>query len=161
MEVAVPLSEEENRLLEQMERALAAEDPKLASAMRGRTVARAAKLRTAAAGVVFLAGVALLMGGAMARLTWLSIAGFVVMLASAVVGLNAWRGRRASAASAPQPPHHPHGQDGAAGFTVIEGGKRSRSHRPRRQTASRPRRNGTFMQRMEQRWHERRDQGGL
>ena len=34
-EVEVPLSENEQRLLEQMERALYAEDPKFASAMRG------------------------------------------------------------------------------------------------------------------------------
>src|SRR4051794_41840766 len=34
-EVDVPLSENEQRLLEQMERALYAEDPKWASAMRG------------------------------------------------------------------------------------------------------------------------------
>ena len=33
----MPLSEREQRLLDQIERALQAEDPKLASALRGRT----------------------------------------------------------------------------------------------------------------------------
>ena len=37
----MPLSEEELRLLEQMERALVEEDPKFASTLRGTTFARA------------------------------------------------------------------------------------------------------------------------
>ena len=62
----MPLSEEELRLLEQMEQALAQEDPKFASALRGSTLARNARMRTIAAGGVFVVGMALLLGGAMA-----------------------------------------------------------------------------------------------
>ena len=51
----MPLSEEELRLLEQMEQALAQEDPKFASTLRGSTLERAARMRTIAAGVVFVA----------------------------------------------------------------------------------------------------------
>ena len=39
----MPLSEEELRLLEQMERALVEEDPKLASTLRGTTMRRHAR----------------------------------------------------------------------------------------------------------------------
>ena len=154
----MPLSEEELRLLEQMERALAAEDPKFVSALQGRTLRRVARMRTIAAGVVFVGGVALLMGGAMARMTWLGIVGFLVMLGSATIGLAAWRGHRVSdAGSTPHPgsvdDDHPHR------FEVLEGGRAGKPHRPRRQP--RVRRHGTFMQRLEQRWQHRREQGGF
>jgi len=53
----VPLSEEELRALEQMERALVQEDPKLASTLRGTNLRRAAQRRAILAGVCFVAGV--------------------------------------------------------------------------------------------------------
>lgn len=155
----MPLSEEELRLLEQMERALAAEDPKFVSALQGRTLRRMARMRIAAAAVAFVGGVALLMGGAMAQLTWLGIVGFLVMLASATIGLASWRGQRVP----DEPPARPGSDDlfdfddHPHRFEVIEGG---RSHRPKRPRQQRARRQGTFMQRLEQRWQHRRDQGG-
>ena len=87
----MPLSEHEQRLLEQMERALYAEDPKFATALEG-TGLRARTRRTvylAAAG--FVVGVALLMGGMVTKFWWVGVAGFVVMLGCAVVAVNAWR----------------------------------------------------------------------
>ena len=57
----MPLSEEELRLLEQMERALVEEDPKFASTLRGTTFRRAARRRAIMAGVVFAVGIAVLM----------------------------------------------------------------------------------------------------
>lgn len=87
----MPLSEEEIRLLEQMERALVQDDPKLASTLRGTTLRRNARRRVLYAGLGLLAGIAILMTGAIVRITPLGIAGFVIMLASAMVGLTAWR----------------------------------------------------------------------
>jgi hypothetical protein len=161
LEEVVPLSEEELRLLEQMERALAAEDPKFVSALQGRTLRRMARMRTVGAAVVFLAGIALLLGGAMSKMYWLAIIGFLVMLASAMTGLAAWRGHRvADERPGPLTPEavlgaddHPHR------FEVLEGGRAGKPRRPRRQP--RARRHGTFMQRLEQRWQHRRDQGGF
>jgi hypothetical protein len=161
LEEVVPLSEEELRLLEQMERALAAEDPKFVSALQGRTLRRVARMRTIAAAVVFLGGVGLLMGGAMAQMTWLGIVGFLVMLASATIGLAAWRGHRVAEEPAATTTtealfdfdDHPHR------FEVLDGGRAGKTKRPRRQP--RARRHGTFMQRLEQRWQHRRDQGGF
>jgi hypothetical protein len=156
VEDEVPLSEEENRLLAQMERALAAEDPKFVSTLRGRTLERTARLRAIAAGIVFLAGIALLMGGVIAQMTWLGIVGFLVMLGSATLGLAAWRGRHAPReAKVPDDASGVH--DSGRGFHVIDGGRLHRPHRPR---ARKPRSgHGTFMQRMEQRWQRRREQG--
>jgi hypothetical protein len=88
----VPLSEEELRALEQMERALVQEDPKLASTLRGTNLRRAAQRRAILAGVCFVAGIGVMMAGAIGRLTVVGVLGFVVMLASATVGLAAVRG---------------------------------------------------------------------
>ncbi|MCZ4500523.1 MAG: hypothetical protein JWQ74_3078 [Marmoricola sp.] len=156
----MPLSEEELRLLEQMERALAAEDPKFVSALQGRTLRRVARMRTIAAGAVFLGGVALLMVGAMSEQPIVGIVGFLVMLASAMVGLAAWRGHRVTEDRPASPDglfdfdDHPHR------FEVIDGGRSGKTKRqPRQARQRRPRKQGTFMQRMEQRWQQRRDQG--
>jgi hypothetical protein len=162
----VPLSEEELRLLEQMEQALAQEDPKFVSTLRGSSIERVARMRTFAAAGVFVLGIGMLMGGAMSQQIWLGVLGFVVMLASATLGLAAWRGRHAPA-SAPRSEDqlfdfddHPHR------FDVIEGGRSAKPRRLRRSAGKAPRRSGnripkqgTFMQRMEQRWDRRRNQG--
>jgi hypothetical protein len=167
----VPLSEEELRLLEQMEQALAQEDPKFVSTLRGSSLERVARMRTIAAAVVFVVGIGMLMGGAVAQQIWLGVLGFVVMVGSATLGLASWRGRHA-APPQQQPSNedqlfdfddHPHR------FDVIEGGRTQRSRKLRRPGGPRPARRprssgkapkqGTFMQRMEQRWERRREQG--
>ena len=150
----MPLSEEELRLLEQMERALVEEDPKFASTLRGTSLRRSARRRAILAGVVFVVGIAMLMGGVMSGNGTIGfvigIAGFVVMLGSATIALTAIRGSQHAAAAAadPRSAMHP-----SRGFTVIDGG---RSGRVRRQRVS----SGSFMERLEERWRRRRDQNG-
>jgi hypothetical protein len=152
-----------------MEQALAQEDPKFVSTLRGSTLERVARMRTVTAAVIFVVGVVMLMGGAVSRQTWLGILGFVVMLGSATVGLAAWRGRHAPAAQPPRSEDklfdfddHPHR------FDVIDGGRADRPRKlrrsgggkqPRRPRAAKAPKQGTFMQRMEQRWERRRHQG--
>jgi len=153
----VPLSEEELRMLEQMERALVEEDPKLASTMRGTTLRRAARRRAIGAGVVFLGGVAVLMGGAVSSSTVIGIVGFVIMLASATLAVAAVRSRQAGTAEAGEQSTDP---TGPGAFTLIEGGRsRSRGGRTPRQKRGRSGSSGSFMERMEQRWRRRRDNG--
>jgi len=155
----VPLSEEELRLLEQMERALVEEDPKFASTLRGTSLRRSARRRAIVAGVVFVLGIALLMGGVMSGTGppgfAIGIAGFVVMLGSATVALTAIRGSQNTTAPDPRSAMHP-----SRGFTVIEGGRTGRSRRPRR-SGSTGRTSGSFMERIEERWRRRREQGGF
>ncbi|MFT4263220.1 MAG: DUF3040 domain-containing protein [Nocardioides sp.] len=141
----MPLSDEELRLLEQMERALLQEDPKFASTLRGTNLRRAAQRRAILAGAAFIVGVALLMTGVITQLPVVSVLGFVVMLGSATFGLAAIKARQPLAEAAQQP-HASHG------FTVFDGGRSS--GRPKR-----PKKSGTFMQRMEQRWESRRRDG--
>jgi hypothetical protein len=153
----VPLSEEELRLLEQMEHALAAEDPKFASTLRGTSLRRSARRRAIAAGVVFVLGIVMLMGGVMIQSAVgfaIGIAGFVVMLASATVALTSMRGQQhATAAADPRTAMHP-----SRGFTVIDGGRAGKLGRKGRTSA---RTSGSFMERMEERWRRRREQGGF
>lgn len=160
----MPLSEEELRALEQIERAYAAEDPKFVSMLQGRTLRGSVRLRSLAAGVVFLLGVAILLGGVMAEAGTVSVVlgalGFVVMLTSAMVGLAAWRGQQAPE-EAPSTADalfdfddHPHR------FQSITGGKASKPKRqPRPRRSPKAATSGTFMQRIEQRWQRRRDRG--
>jgi len=96
----VALSEEERRLLEQMEQALAADDPKLANALRGTGARRLQRRRALLAGLGFLVGVAGLLVG-METFPLISIAGFLLMLVSALVLLASWQ-RAGDAAHAAQ-----------------------------------------------------------
>ena len=148
----MPLSEEELRLLEQMERALVQEDPKLASTLRGTTLRQSARRRAILAGIVFAVGVAVLIAGAYFTLTILGIVGFVIMLGSATMALTSLRGTTAAPTEA-RPGAEPSGR---GNFTVIEGG-RSKRRTPRLRSHS-P--SGSFMERMEERWRRRRDERG-
>jgi len=89
----VPLSEEELRLLEQMERALSEEDPKFANALRGTALRRAQRRQAVVAGVFLAGGVTLLMTGVITEVWAVGLLGFLVMLGSASTGLSAVRGR--------------------------------------------------------------------
>lgn len=128
------LSEEEQRLLEQMEAALAAEDPKLVNTMRGTGPRRVHRRRAALAGVGFFAGLALLIAG-MSTYLFLSVLGFVIMVAAAVTAIYAWQ----HVGSGPDPK---------------SGGERLRASQPSGPDSTR-----NFMDKMEERWRRRRDEG--
>jgi Protein of unknown function (DUF3040) len=147
----VPLSEEELRLLEQMERALVEEDPKLASTLRGTTMQRVARRRAIIAGVVFAVGMAVLTTGVLASQPIVGIVGFVIMLSAATIGVTALR----SPALLQQPMRETRHE----GFGVVDGGRQHKTkirglRRPHTSNSS-----GSFMDRMEERWRHRRDQG--
>jgi hypothetical protein len=94
----MPLSEHEQKLLDQIEQALYAEDPKFASAVRS---ARA-KSRTRRWVLLSILGVILGLGlvlfGLVAKLVFVSVLGFVLILAACVYAATAITGR----SSAPQ-----------------------------------------------------------
>jgi Protein of unknown function (DUF3040) len=77
----VPLSEHEQRQLEQIEQALYAEHPRFARAVRSADPQVHYKRRVIYAGIVFAIGVALLPVGVSTYVA-ISLAGFVIMLAS-------------------------------------------------------------------------------
>lgn len=141
----MPLSEEELRALEQMERALADEDPKFASTLRGTTFRRHARRRAIVAGVAFLVGIGMLLGGAVMSQPIVGVIGFVIMLGSAMIGLSSLRGGDVAAPTQAR-------ETAFDGFGVVDGG---RNGRPRRSGVN----DASFMDRMEERWRRRRDQG--
>ena len=138
----MPLSENEQRLLEQMERALYAEDPKFATALRGSDPRRRTRRRVAIASVVFGLGVVLLMTGLVTNLLPVSIFGFVAMLVSAIFAISSYR------------------QVGSSDLKVVGATASPRTRRRRPATGkNRPAKGkGGFMSRMEQRWIRRRDE---
>jgi len=137
----VPLSEHEQRLLEQMERALHAEDPKLASTLQGSRLRRHLRQRLLAAAVGVLVGAGLLGYGVYARRIALDVAGVAVVVGCAWLAWTTWR--RVPAPGQIVPAFRLRSRTGvkAAGRTKAGG--------------------GTFMQRMEQRWSNRRDREGF
>jgi Protein of unknown function (DUF3040) len=149
----VPLSEEELRLLEQMERALVEEDPKFASTLRGTTLRQSARRKAILAGVVFVGGIVVLMTGVIAEQPVVGILGFLIMLVSATVGLTVLRGQRNVPASEAQTPQAG-GSTTRSGFTVIDGGRAGKQRRQRHT-------GGSFMDRMEERWRRRREDNGF
>jgi Protein of unknown function (DUF3040) len=91
----MPLSEHEQRLLEQIERALYAEDPKFASTVRGGRLRKPTRRRRLQGVAVFVLGLVLLVVGVAVPQLWLadsfpvlSVVGFLVMLGGAVVAVT-------------------------------------------------------------------------
>ena len=131
------LSDEEQRLLEQMEAALAAEDPKLVNTLRGTGARRVHRRRAALAGVGFFAGLALLIVGISTQL-FLSVLGFVIMVIAAVTAIYSWQ------------------HVGSGGPDPGRGGDRAKTPQ-----GSRPSDGQGFMDKMEERWRRRRDESGF
>ncbi len=124
----MPLSDEEARLLHQLEQSLAAEDPDFASTLRGSKF-MAHNRRVAILAVLgFIGGLVLLFAGAVSAMTWLGVVGFVTMLGAAYLFMNAWK----------------------------RGIGRS-SEEPARSSGKPSKASGTFVDRMEERWQRRRD----
>lgn len=124
------LSEEERRLLEQMEAALAADDPKFASTLRGTSTRKLHRRRAAVAGLAFALGIAALVAG-MEIHPAVSVIGFVIMLVATIVALTAWQ-------------------------HVGNGGTQARPAAPRPKS---PTGDSPFMDKMEERWRRRQDEG--
>jgi peptidoglycan/LPS O-acetylase OafA/YrhL len=92
----MPLSEHEQRLLDQIERALYAEDPKFASTVRGARLRRPSRRRRLQGIALFVLGVALLVLGVILPLKpggvpVVSLLGFLVMFLGALLTLSAIR----------------------------------------------------------------------
>ena len=103
----MPLSEHEQRLLEQMERALYAEDPKFASSLRS-SGAKPGARRSAVTGVLAaLAGVAAFVAGVVTSIVLIGVLGFVLMLVGTFLVIRALRAPSADAPAAPAAPTKP------------------------------------------------------
>ena len=131
----MPLSEHEQRLLEQIERALYAEDPKFASAVRASDPRNRARRRLWLSVLLFVVGISLLFAGVIVGQqpgTAVGLAGFLIMFGAAVLAATSWKR-----------------MNGREPLRVVG------SDRPAKSRSRRP----SLLDRMEQRWR-RRDEGG-
>ncbi|WP_329044720.1 DUF3040 domain-containing protein [Amycolatopsis sp. NBC_01488] len=93
----MPLSEHEQRLLDQIERELYAEDPKFASTVRGTRLRRPARRRRIQGIALFVVGVALLVLGVVvpqfrvADIPLISVLGFLVMFFGVMLAVTSLR----------------------------------------------------------------------
>ena len=135
----MPLSDHEQRMLDQIESALYAEDPKFASSVRGGNLRAPSARRRLQGAALFVVGLAMLVSGVAIRATMigsfpiLSVIGFLVMFAGvvfAITGPRVSKGGRSGQAAEPGAP------------------------RPKRQKGS----GGSFTSRMEDRFRRRFDE---
>jgi hypothetical protein len=137
----VPLSDHEQRLLEQMERALYQEDPKFASSLRHGRGGGLNRKRIVVGCLAALTGLGVVVAGVATSLPAVGVFGFALMVAGAVW---AW----SSARTDPQAKAAAGG--GPAGPARGPAAPQARTSGP---TAS------PFMTKMEQRWRKRREGG--
>ena len=124
----MPLSEHEQRLLEQMERQLYADDPKLASTLRGSGRSLRSRHQVVLGVIGIVVGLSLLVAGVAAPLWPLGVAGFLVMLGSGWWASSGWH----------------------SGATSSSGSSRGQAGRSGARKAG-------FMNRIEERWERRRE----
>ncbi len=130
----MPLSEYEQRVLEQMERALTSDDPRLANTLQ--SPKRHPLLRYVLAGVAVVGGLLLLVLGVAIKGAWaLGVVGFILMFSGVAFAFSSPRSRRRAAK--------------AAG-PAADGTAKAAAPAPRK----------GFLSRLEERWDRRREQGG-
>ena len=145
----MPLSEHEQRLLDQIERALYQEDPKFASTVRQTDLRTHMRRRLRRAAFVLVLGFAILLTGLTAfqglASTAVGVTGFVVMVGALLLAMTAWKrlqpgGADLHAVGSPEKPQR------------SRGGGRSKQAKP----AS----SGGMKERLEERWKRRWEERG-
>lgn len=126
------LSEHEEALLQQMEEALYAEDPRFASRIQKTNSRGVGRGRVVAGVIAGVAGLGLVIFSAMSSVIWLGAVGFAIMVAGIVYAITPSKTKLAAVDTdgTPKP-------------------------RPGKAKAG-PARQGTFMERLEERWEKRR-----
>lgn len=96
----MPLSEHEQRLLNEIEQALYAEDPKFASSVRSARPRSRVRMMLALSVVGVIIGLAVVLFGLTANLILVGVLGFVLIVGSCVAAASALRGPRTDTATA-------------------------------------------------------------
>ena len=139
----MPLSEHERRQLEQIERALRADDPRFADAVAAAGPRVRYQRRVIAAALGFVIGVGLLLAGVVINVIPIAVAGFAVMFACSLWAVTSYQ--RMTGLTT-----------GRAGAKDRGSGRKQRAAkggRPGMQARSGP------MGRLEERWRRRRERG--
>ena len=146
----MPLSEHEQRLLDQIERALYQEDPKFASTVRATDLRTHMRRRLRRAALVLVLGFALLLTGVVTQEYVVGIAGFIVMVGALLLAMTSWKRL---------------GQPGPPDLHVAGGPERARPPRSRSGGSRRVRppsggSSSGMMGRLEERWKRRWEERG-
>jgi hypothetical protein len=141
VEVDVPLSEHEQRLLEQIERALVDDDPKFASSVRSGDNRGKARRRLQLGVLLLVVGMAALVGGAVIPSVPLGALGFLVAFGGVALAVLNYRSAAAGAEAGTGGP--------AGGAAPGRGGRGGRGGKVRRQP---------LKNRLEERFRRRYDQ---
>ena len=143
----MPLSEHEQRLLDQIERALYQEDPKFASTVRQTDLRTHMRRRLRRAGLVLAIGFVLLLAGVVSTQLAISVVGFVVMVGALLLAMTSWK-------------RLGQGPSGDAGLRVV--GSDGPPRRPGKPSGrgNKPPRSGSLSERLEERWKKRWDERG-
>ena len=136
----MPLSEHEQRQLEQIEQALYRENRRLGRLVRSSDPRVHYKRRVVQAASGFAIGAGMVAAGVVLPLVWLAVGGFIVMMLCGILALNSWR----------------HMAGLALGVAGRGPAGRRRARRKNRGKAGR----GAMMERLDERWR-RRQEGGL
>jgi hypothetical protein len=138
----VPLSEHEQRQLEQIEQALYADYPRFANAVRSSDPRVHYKRRVVEAALGFLLGVGMLVAGVVTKYIWIGVAGFVVMLACSMWALTSYR----------------HMTGFVTGRVSGRGPAKPKDHRRASRSSRSSGSSGTgMMERLEERWRRRQE----
>jgi hypothetical protein len=133
----VPLSEHEQRQLEQIEQALYREDRKLARLVRSSDPRVHYKRRVVQATSGLAIGAGMVAAGMVLPLFWLAVGGFVLILLCGILGLSSWRHM--------------------AGVVLGAGRRKQAGARPGRRSDRGRNRRGRMMERLDERWRRRQE----
>jgi hypothetical protein len=136
----VPLSEHEQRQLEQIEQALYREDRRLGRLVRSSDPRVHYKRRLVQAASGFAVGAGMVAAGVVLPLVLLAVGGFVLVLLSGIWALNSWRHMATAALGVP-----------GRGAAKRRGGRKKNRGKAGR---------GAMMERLDERWR-RRQEGDL
>lgn len=137
----MPLSEHEQRVLEQMEQALYAEDPRFAKQV-GKSQARVQRNRAGIGVVLAIVGLGLVLLAVWTQQIWVGGLGFAGMVVGGYLAFTPAKSR-------------------ASGIGVVRSDGSVQPGSGKGSGRQRPGRGGSFMDKMEQRWDKRRGQDGL
>ena len=144
----MPLSEHEQRLLDQIERALYQEDPKFASTVRATDLRTHMRRRLRRAALVLVLGFAILLTGLITGRGALGgvigVAGFVVMVGALLLAMTSWRRL----------------QPGSPDLQIVTDPGPGSPAGGRSRQARRPAGGESFKGRLEERWKKRWDERG-
>lgn len=132
----MPLSEHEQRMLDEMERQLFADDPRLAKSFRGPSAPAASPRKLAMAVGALVLGLGMIVAAVLLPMVPLGVLGFVLMLGGVIWALTSNPAQHNSAESS----HGVKFRNGSASSRPSSGG---------------------FVQRMEDRWDRRSHNGGV